>query len=161
MKTRTIVTEITHEDLVNLLSTALYDSTMFDAHYNRDRYRKLPEVINGEAKDDCYEDRLARMLTHRWPVWIHDLNAEDEDEYYGNLMHEYVDGTMQYCVNMEDVVRGLQRCADGTFKANDEQEKTFVSTAFARMMDEEGAEFDQADAEALLQVIVFNELIYG
>ena len=38
MKTQIKVTELEHEELVDLLSTALYDSRWFGAGYDKDKY---------------------------------------------------------------------------------------------------------------------------
>lgn len=38
MKTKITVTEFTHDELVDLLSTALYGSSWFEADYDNDKY---------------------------------------------------------------------------------------------------------------------------
>lgn len=159
MKTKTIVTEITHEDLVNLLSTAMYGSNIFGATYDRAEYHTLPDIDN----DDCGEDKLTRMLLNGKAITIYDFNAEDEDDTYGNLPTRWDedDEVMHYTVNLDNIKRGVEAVLDGTFAANDEHEYAWLRKCVANWTDEDSGEFDLTEAEALLQVIVFGSVIYG
>ena len=58
MKTRTIITEINHEDLVNLFSTATYGSSYFEV------VKKKKDYYGTELEDenDCREDTWAKIL---------------------------------------------------------------------------------------------------
>lgn len=73
MKTKITVTELTHDDLVNLLSTALYGSTWFEADYDNDIYNSLKN-----KEGDCFEDKLADMLLAGHKITIFDHEAEGE-----------------------------------------------------------------------------------
>ena len=73
MKTKITVTELDHEDLVNLLSTALYGSSWFEADYDNNIYKSL-EIKEG----DCFEDKLADMLLAGHKITIIDLDKMNE-----------------------------------------------------------------------------------
>lgn len=78
MKTQTIILEQNIEDLVNLLSTALYGSSYLSADYDE---------LEGKDIGDCYEEVMARILLDGGRISITDVYAED-GEVYGNLPSE-------------------------------------------------------------------------
>ena len=80
MKTKTIISDINFEDLVDLFSTALYGSHKFGAYYNKSDYEKCPDKNDG----DCYEDKLARILLNGGTVVVFDLYAEMDGDFYGD-----------------------------------------------------------------------------
>ena len=69
MKTKTTITELTHDDLVNLFSTALYGSSYLSADWDDD----LPT-----NEDSCYEDTIADILLAGGHVYVKDHYAEGE-----------------------------------------------------------------------------------
>ena len=71
MKTEIKVTNIEHEELVDLLSTALYGSTWFDASYDKKVYESLTKKTG-----ECFEDKLADMLLNGHKIAIIDLEAD-------------------------------------------------------------------------------------
>ena len=73
MKTEIKVIELEHEDLVDLLSTALYGSTWFDASYNKEVYESLTNTTG-----ECFEDKLADMLLNGHKIAITDEEADGE-----------------------------------------------------------------------------------
>ena len=155
-KKQVTITEITHDDLVNLFSTALYGSTYLDADYpNSDIYEE----------DDCYEDKLAKALLNGQTIVVRDTYAEGC--VYGNLPHE-IEGCeddediadVAYEVTLEDVKKGLEKAGSGTFIINFDGEKEFGVKAFD-MFANEDLSFDLVCADCLMQIIVFGELIYG
>lgn len=160
MKTQTTITEITSEDLVNLLSGALYGSNYLSADYD-------DETEIG----DCYEEIMARILLNGGQINITDHYAED-GEVYGNLsckVDEDEDGnlTTTYFVTLEDIKEGLQRAADGTFNTRSDVSADFSdgNTGFARRSFNAFA-FDERDwdaitADCLMQIILFDEVVYG
>lgn len=148
MKTTTKVTNVTHEDLVNLFSTALYCGDIFEATYNKTEYK------NCEPKnDDCLEDKLARVLLHGYSITVVDRNAEDKDEHYGTLPYEWNKkfGEMEYTVTLKDIERGIEKALDC---------KNVWITECAYRLINEPHNFDLLKAEKLLQWIVFGESIY-
>ena len=149
MKTRTIITDFGHDDLVNLFSTATYGSNCFDVvKKNRDYYgTKL------EDENDCCEDVWAKILLSGRPVYVLDYYAEENDDAYGNLPHEWdvTRNAMKYTVTLEDIKNGLQKAFDnGGYDAK-----------CALDFSNDDLDFDLIEAEALLQVITFGEVIYG
>lgn len=137
METQTIITNIKHEELVNLFSTALYGSNYLGAAYPDGQYED----------DDCFEDILAKALINHKAITITDYYAEGD--VHGNLPHTIdSEENVSYEVRLEDIVNGLAKAANM-------YPKTF--NAFAN----DTAEWDYFAADALLQVIVFGDLIYG
>lgn len=162
MKTQTTITELTKEDLVNLLSTALYGSNYLSADYE--------ESVEHD-EDDCYEEIMAGILLNGGKILITDGYAED-GEVYGNLpckVDEDEDGclTTTYHVTLDDITTGLTRAANGTFNTRPDVSAEYVDSniefakrsfnAFA--FDER--EWDYNTADCLMQIILFDEIIYG
>lgn len=151
MKTKTTILEINHEDLVDFLSTALYDCSMFRAFYDSIEYRMLKDA----DESDSFEDKLARLLLAGKTIEIVDKYAEDWDEYYGNLPHvwnydEY--GGMVYTVSLDDIKCGIQACLDGD---------DYLSECARKLVHADEGNFDSPQAENILQVVLFGEMIYG
>lgn len=150
MKTTTKVTNITHEDLVNLFSTALYGGDIFEATYNKTEYK------NSEPKDDdCLEDKLARVLLHGYSITVIDRYSEDKDEHYGTLPYEWNTEyeEMEYTVTLKDIERGIGMALDANMNE--------YPSECAHSLINEPYNFDLPQAEELLQWIVFCESIYG
>ena len=149
MKTKVQILELSHDDIVELLSTACYGSYVFTFTYDRDKY-----VGDCDFKaNDCAEDVAAKILFAGGDICIIDRYAEDADEHYGNLTAHYDDGEMIYSVNYGDIIRGLNAAAN--------YETSWVRKCFNSFLNYEEGDFDQLRAETLLQVIVFGEHIYG
>lgn len=154
MKTKTIITELTQEDLVNLLCTATYGSNWLSC-YAPDR-----EGVD-ITEDDCLEDEWAKCLLAGKKITCTDYNA-DEGEHYGTLEHyTEEDGQTSYLVSLQDIINGLQKCADGTSKDADKYaDKGFLARCYNDFVND-GDNWDYVEADALMQVILFGELIYG
>ena len=156
MKTKTTITELTHDDLVELFSTALTGSSYLIADYE--------ESIEYD-EDDCFEDILANILLHGGCIKVSDYYSEGD--VYGELPHELDEENecTTYFVTYDDIKRGLERAADGTFNAgNDkwtEQTKRSARVSFDSFMDEDRCDFDLIRADILMQIILFDEIIYG
>ena len=156
MKTKTIITELSQEDLVNLLCTATYGSSWLAI--------TAPDTDGaGIEESDCLEDVWAKALLAGKKVKCFDYYAEGET--YGHLdreVDEDEDGV--YHVGLQDIIDGLQKCLDGTFKHDDDdaggRERRWLAKCFQHLRDDSG-EMDNPEAEALMQVIMFDELIYG
>jgi len=152
MKVATIITEIDHEDLVNLFSTAIYGSNFFDIGYDEKDYYGT-EL---ESRNDCIEDKCAKLLLAGKAIFVFDAYAEDEDEFYGKFNHEWINGDdgigMKYTINLENIKDGIQKCLEG--------ENNWLRDCAKHLMYEPYA-LDLPEAEAILQKIVFGELIYG
>lgn len=148
MKTRTIITDITHDDLVNLFSTALYGSTWCGCNYDSIEYHNLPN----KSDDDCIEDKLAKLLLAGKTIELYDMYAEDNNNFYGKLPHHWdnENKTMDYVVSLDDIKKGLQKA----FKSN-------YASKYAQHLVDEDLEFDYIEANALIQFIMFGEEIYA
>ena len=137
MKTKTIVLEIDHEDLENLFSTGLYGSNYLDADYAQ--HEDLADY-------ECFEDKLAQSVLAGRSITFRDMYAEGC--VYGNLPHTIYEDEVTYEVTLEDIKRGLEKAADT------------CPWAFRAFVDDT-SDWDYLAGDALLQTIVFGELIYG
>ena len=156
MKTKTTITELTHDDLVELFSTALSGSSYLGADYE--------ESIEYN-EDACLEDILANILLHGGCIKVNDYYSEGD--VYGELPHELDEENecTTYFVTYDDIKRGLERAADGTFNAGNDkwtkQTKRSAKVSFDSFMDEDRCDFDLVRADILMQIILFDEIIYG
>ena len=138
MKTKITVTEINHEELVDLLSTALEGSNWFGASYNSDIYKKL-ENTTGE----CFEDKLADMLLSGHQITITDYEAEGES-YSSKCTKITADGDAVYKVGLKDFLKVAS-----------------TKTGFKLLNEVLDGTGDYWTADAFLQRVVFGEEIYG
>ena len=138
MKTKITVTEINHEELVDLLSTALEGSSWFGASYNSDIYKKL-ENTTGE----CFEDKLADMLLAGHQITITDYEADGES-YSSKCIKITADGDAVYKVGLEDFLKVAS-----------------TKTGFKLLSEVLDGTGDYWTADAFLQRVVFGEEIYG
>ena len=150
MKIKIQITDITHDDLVNLFSTALYGSSWLGCAYDRQAY------ISSDLYDqnDCLEDRLAKIMLNGGRIEIIDHYAEDEDDIQGHVLKEIhwddENDCMRYTISLDDIKKGLQLACKHDYA------KTYVMNLY----DQDGS-FDQIEAEALMQFIIFGEEVYG
>lgn len=153
MKTKTNITELTQEDLVNLLCTATYGSDWLDC-YAPDRQHIVKE------EGDCREDIWAKVLLAGDKIICTDYYAEGET--YGDLESKIVGlGNAEYSVSLQDIINGLQKCADGTSKDADKYaDRGFLARCYDDFAND-GNNWDYVEADALMQIILFGELVYG
>lgn len=154
MKTKTIITELSQEDLVNLLCTATYGSSWLSC-YALDR-----EGVD-ITEDDCREDVWAKCLLAGKKIICTDHYAEScvygENEDF-NICE---DGDVEYNISLQDIIKGLQKCSDGTFvDAEKYSDKGFVARCLNDFAND-GDNWDYFEGDALMQIILFGELIYG
>lgn len=158
MKTQTTITEITKDDLVNLFSTALTGSTYLIADYE--------EAVE-HNEDACHEEIIADILLNGGKVLVTDTYADGC--HYGDLRWEYnEDYDVTYRVGYIDIMKGLGRAANGTFNTRLSdmgaeyagQNREFAQRSFHAFA-HDGAEWDLTTADCLMQIILFNEIIYG
>lgn len=147
MKVQTKIKEITHEELVNLFSTATYGSNWLMITKPKGSYKGTAL----EDENDCTEDTWAKVLLNGGTIYCYDNCAEDEDEFYGNLPHKFTDCGMRYELTLKDLIKGLEKaCVDESYGT-----KYFDDWRF------EGNDFDITEAEYLIQIAIFGEAIYG
>lgn len=159
LKNNVEIIDITHEDLVNLFSTSLYGSSYLSAEYDKDFYNSIPK---DKKEGDCFEDHIADVLLNGGEIYIYD--AYSEGEVYsknGELIKEEYGGEeyAQYTLTLTDIIEGLQRAANGTYKTKNDTK--FIRQCFNEFAEDDCYYLDLTDADALMQVITFNELIYG
>ena len=85
------------------------------------------------------------------------------NEYYGDKKHEVVPNTsnVMYTINLSDFIKGLENAASSTYKVNKVYDNSKrVWQCFVSLLDED-TEFLHDEAETLMQIIVFDELVYG
>lgn len=144
------ITDITHEDLVNLFCCAVEGNSAFYIRMDREEYEKyFPNWKRGEK---CREDRWADMLLAGGSVRFYDYYAEDKDDFYGTLPHTWAeDGTMYYTVTLKDIEDALSKAlSSGEYIAD-----------YVRHLMSEPEQVDLIEGYALAQYIMFGEEIYG
>ena len=153
MKTKTTISELTREDLVNLFSTALYGSYYLSADWDDD----LPT-----DEDSCYEETLADILLAGGKVYFKDHYANGEK--FRRWAYFDAQKNAIYPIQLSDVRIGLERAANGDFHAGSgsQRESTlnFARQAFNAFLTE-GNAWDYITGDALMQIILFDEIIYG
>ena len=137
MKTQIKVTELSHDDLVNILSTGLYGSSWFEADYDRKIYDSLENKIG-----DCFEDALADMLLAGHKITFIDYYAEGES--YSNKCIGFDKDAAIYAVDLKDFLK-VASTKEGYELINE-------------ILDGDG---DFYTGDSFLQRVVFNEEIYG
>ena len=148
MKVKIEKCDLTHDVLVYLFSTALYGNNNLGCDYNRDEYREFCDC----DENDCYEDKIAKLLLAGRSVEISDCYSEDEEDVYGNNKRVYWDAELQimvYPITLDDIVVGLEKAATDGY-----------SKHVFDLLKEDG-DMDMIGADTLLQYICFGEAIYG
>ena len=138
MEIKTTIVTISREELVNLFATGLYGSSYLDADYDSN-----PDL----AVCECFEDKLAVSVLAGRSITVRDMYAEGE--VYGNLPHTIHEDEVTYEVTLEDIKKGLEKAAET------------CPWAFRAFADEDSPDWDYYAGDALLQTIVFGDLIYG
>ena len=135
MKVKLNVTELSHDDIVAILS-----DLNCDCHFGMDK-------VDGEkyhdVEGDCYEDILARHLLDGGNIVIIDNDADGVA--YGNLPQKIgEDDEVEYTVSYQDFIKGLQ-CEE----------------AFPYVVDMINENGDYWTSYNLIQCVLFCEIIYG
>ena len=143
MKFEVTIKEMSHDELVDLFSTALYSNPAFGCDYSKEEYYKVAK------KDDCYEDVIAKILLNGGKVEVIDRYSENGDEAYSeNAYWDDCEEHFVYPINLHDVFKGLERAS-----ANEYDNKRFMA-----FINEES---DMIDCDILLQYICYGKAIYG
>lgn len=147
MKTITKIQAVEHEDLVNLFSSALYGNPYMGASYSQEFYGQHCTV----NENDCYEDKIAKILLSGGTIEVEDYEAEDADEHYGTLEAKYNGECMSYKVSLNDIANGIANALDfGGYESRCAKDLIY-----------QPGDFDLEEGYSLLQFIVFGEIIYG
>jgi hypothetical protein len=157
MKTQVTIKELTKEDLVDLFSTAFYGSNYLSADYE--------EAIEYN-EEDCYEEIMANILLNGGKIFVTDGYADGC--HYGNLQYQFnEDYDATYTLRLEDIIKGLEKAANGTFNLRQDVGADYAdrNREFAKRSFEAMAwninEWDAITADCLMQIILFDEIIYG
>ena len=149
MKIKSTITNLTQGDLVNLISTASYGSQWLDFQYDKS---KCPDV----RPNDCAEDIAAKILLAGGTIEFIDNYAEEPDEIYSSKAHYEVDAGI-YPISLIDIANGLETALNGGFnKASYSEEEDARESVFNLQT----GDLDNGEAETLMQIILFNEIIY-
>ena len=143
---------MSHEDLVNLFSTALYGSSYLEADYDADFYKSIPK---DKRIGDCFEDKLADVVLNGGQIYFYDNYAEGE---VNSTLGEVIDNGedepyVMYTIHLENIIEGLEACCNK--KRGDWEYDCFND------FENDGSGFDLMEADVLLQNILFLETIYG
>ena len=157
MKTQVTINELTKEDLVDLFSTAFYGSNYLSVEYD--------DSIEYD-EDDCHEDIIANILLNGGKIFVTDSYADGC--HYGNLQYQFnEDYDATYTLRLEDIIKGLERAANGTFNLRQDvgadfadRNREFTKRSFEAMAWNIN-EWDMLTADCLMQIILFDEIIYG
>jgi hypothetical protein len=139
MKTEIKVISLDHDELVDLLSTALEGSSWFDASYDHKIYDTLTNT-----KGKCFEDKLSDMLLAGHKITIVDMEAEGVS--YSNK-----------CVGFEKETES----AIYEVKLDDFLKVASTKTGYNLINEVLSGEGDYWTADSFLQRVVFGEEIYG
>lgn len=137
MKAKILVTELSHEELTDLLSTSLYGSSWFSAKYDKEVYKSIKNK-NG----DCFEEKLADMLLAGHKITIVDTMAEGES--YSNKFVRLDGDCAEYEIGLNDILKTASS-----------------KTGYELLKDVLSGEGDYFTADAFLQRVVFGKEIYG
>lgn len=161
MKTEIKVTELSHDELVDIFSTATYGNSMMGicvADDSVDLMNKL--ALDENVNTSCREDLWAEVLLHGGNLCVIDAESEAEDEedakknaYSGNAHKvgfvtlngwcgEY--GATTYEINLKELLNGC--CKENAYNY------------LKCLLDGDG---DLYTAYNLMQIITFGEIIYG
>ena len=138
MKTKITVTAMEHDELVDLLSTALEGSSWFGASYDKILYESIQETHGY-----CLEDKLADMLLSGHQITIIDYEADGES-YSSKCTKITADGDAVYKVGLDDFLKVAS-----------------TKKGFQLLSDVLDGTGDYWTADAFLQRVVFGEEIYG
>lgn len=152
MKTTIKVTDLSHEDLVDILSTALYGCDYLQVGYDREVWETIP----AEKKEgDCFEDHLADMLLNGHAIELTDVESDGElhkvrgvpckvrrerNEYNPNKTYE----VSVYTLSLKSILRACS-----------------TPRGYKLLTKTLSGEGDYFTANNLLQIAMFGEEIYG
>lgn len=147
MEIKVEITRITHEDLVNLLSTTLYGSPLFVGRL-LDKWKSLEDREEGES----FEDKAANVLLYGGEFCIIDIEGDEVFKNKGVFSRLTDTGEGEYHFDLEAVRNGLKTAL--------ESKDNYIRLAAFNFLVDDGT-FDASDAEILMQMILFGEVIYG
>lgn len=148
MKIEVEISELTHEDIVNLFSAATYGNDWLGISIPKE-YREAPYLKDIET----LENKYAAILLHDGQLHACDYYAEDADDVFGDILAYKYDrrsGCMKYSFNLADVEKGLEKAF-----------KDSCAREYVMHLMDEPEQLDLNEADILMQYIMFGEQIYG
>lgn len=147
MKTKTTITDLTHEDIVDLLRTATYGSSWLEIW--------APDREGLDIEDlDCREDVWAKALLAGKKIECIDHYADGE--VYGDLGVIDEDEVGIYRIDLSRVIDGLEMAFDGAFP-DGAGVKDWARECARHFLT---GELDKPEAACLMQIIMFGDVIY-
>lgn len=150
MKTNATITELSHEDLVDLLSTASFGSAWLSCQTGE---LSRVEIKSGDSREDVW----AKALLAGHKIKCYDYYAEGE--VYGTNGKVLKDDVAVYFIGLDDIKRGLEKARSGDFTGS-ENDKRWAAECYNYFLHERYS-LDLPAAECLMQIIMFNEVVYG
>lgn len=155
------VKSLTHDDIVNLLCTAITNGG--PGLYLRNPRRHYETYCKVDP-EDTLEDRCAKVLLSGGKIRITDYDA-DGVGYAGNDVPFKVGGDdeVTYTVGLDNILSGLENAANGDFipsGGDDAEERRILREAFDELAKGGDGCLDYTAADMLMQVILFGEVIY-
>ena len=107
------------------------------------------------------EDIIAKVLLNGGYFIVYDTNSSDKNDCYGKLpkVWDDEDEMVGYEIRLKDIKRGIERAFNGTYKVY-KNDVEFVRNAVTSILNRDG-NIDMYGADAIMQVIMFNEIIFG
>lgn len=136
------VTEISAQELSDLISCAIYGNDYMGVNIKSKHWKMLVETKPELESVRYFEDKCAHLLLNYGCIYVTDMDAEEE--VYGTLPHtiDAETGAVTYQVKLEDVLNGLSN-----------KEVQWAITDWDNM--------DLTSAYAIMQAIAFGEVVYG
>lgn len=159
MKTKIEVKEVEREDLVNLFS-GLSSDDYFRVNLDDFFFKARQKNVTFPKDCKCIEDKVAYYLELGGKILITDYCSEEDDEPYTDKGMK-VNGIINYAVDLEDIRNGIQDALNGEFKHNDDENNVDWARESAYNLAYAPENFDADNVTALIQVILFNEIIYA
>ena len=154
MKTRIKITEFGYYDIANLIAAAMYDNYLFSVSYDKNYY--MAHYYN---KDENLEEVCATMLTNGHSIYVNNLGVKADENYAYEKIVSYYDEdkkAMVYEISAKDITDGLERAFNGECVCSDGERSLLMECVFNLLNNT----IDAPQAEMLIQVILFNEIIY-
>ncbi len=153
---------LTHDDIVNLLCTAITDGSQYLYLHNPRRHYETYCKVDPE---DTIEDRCAKVLLSGGKIRITDFDADGAGYAGGDVPFKVGgDGRVTYTVGLENILSGLENAANGDFIPSGgdvAEERRTLREAFDELAKGDDGSLDYTAADMLMQVILFGEVIYG
>ena len=151
------VTDVTVENIADFLDTATLGTTDLCYEYDTDEHYKALVERGLLGKDLCSCEIAAIILDSCGTIKLIDI--ESDGEHYWKLPYKVNDEReTEYFITIQDFREGIERALNGTYFLTSLDEKTEVMEAARNIIE---GEYDHYDAWLVLQVIMFNEIIYG